>query len=122
MGYRVPGGWKALDPAAFGPYWKRQYMFVAATMPSIMLSDVGSEIQRMFPHLEWVASELLHQSKPRLHHAWLQVSAREWGMGRGLYMGPPLLVSRGGGGMYGIPILVSRGGRVWAPTPCHDAD
>ena len=74
MGYRVPGGWKALDPAAFGPYWKRQYMFVAATMPSIMLSDVGSEIQRMFPHLEWVASELLHQSKPRLHHTWLQVS------------------------------------------------
>lgn len=69
----MPGGWDALDPETFGPYWRRQYVFVAATMPSITLSDVGSEIERMFPDVQWLSSELLHQSKPQLQHSWVEV-------------------------------------------------
>jgi hypothetical protein len=72
-GYRVPKGWPAFDPSTFGPYWRRQYLFAAATMPSVMMSDVGNNIQRMFPDIEWVSSELLHQSKPRLQHTWQKV-------------------------------------------------
>ena len=59
----------------FGPYWHRQYMFVAATMPSVTWSDAGSEIQKLYPEATWVATELLHQSKASLVHAWAQARA-----------------------------------------------
>lgn len=73
-GYRVPGGWASKgDPSTFGPYWRRQYIFCAATMPSVTMSDVGSEIERMFPTVEWISSELLHQSNTLVEHSWLQV-------------------------------------------------
>ena len=73
-GYRVPGGWASKgDPSSFGPYWRRQYVFCAATMPSVTMSDVGSEIERMFPTVEWISSELLHQSNSSVDHSWIQV-------------------------------------------------
>ncbi|KAG1671885.1 hypothetical protein FOA52_003452 [Chlamydomonas sp. UWO 241] len=72
-GYRLPGGWERMEGSTYGPYWRRQYLFVAATMPSITLSDVGADIQRMFPTIEWLSSELLHQSKPKIEHTWVAV-------------------------------------------------
>jgi hypothetical protein len=72
-GYRVPGGWQAHNPDTFGPYWKRQYLFVAATMPNITFSDAGSEIARMFPGAEWLSSGMLHHNKPMVSHSWLKV-------------------------------------------------
>ncbi len=71
-GYRVPGGWQKHDPSSFGPYWRRQYLFAAATMPSITFSDVGNEIQRLFPSLEWLSSEQLHLNNPQVAHSWIQ--------------------------------------------------
>ncbi|GIL99171.1 hypothetical protein Vretimale_4395 [Volvox reticuliferus] len=65
---------RALDPdAKYGPYWRRQYIFSAATMPTITFSDVGSQIQKMYPDATWVSTELLHVSKP-------QVSDESFGM------------------------------------------
>lgn len=66
---------RALDPdAKYGPYWRRQYVFAAATMPAITYSDVGSQIQKAHPDAVWVATELLHTSKPSVEHAWREVS------------------------------------------------
>ncbi|GAX75453.1 hypothetical protein CEUSTIGMA_g2896.t1 [Chlamydomonas eustigma] len=72
-GYRVPGGWQTHNPDTFGPYWKRQYLFVAATMPNITFSDAGSEIARMFPEAEWLSSEMLHHNKAAVSHSWFEV-------------------------------------------------
>ncbi|KXZ56712.1 hypothetical protein GPECTOR_1g641 [Gonium pectorale] len=71
---------RALDPdAKYGPYWRRQYIYSAATMPTITYSDVGSQIQKMHPDAVWVSTELLHQSKPQVQHAWHQVSDESFG-------------------------------------------
>ncbi|MEW5303354.1 MAG: hypothetical protein WDW38_001680 [Sanguina aurantia] len=62
----------------YGPYWRRQYIFVAATMPAVTSSDVGGEIQHMFPEATWIATDLLHQSKPVVQHSWIEVSKSNW--------------------------------------------
>eukprot|EP00798_Chlamydomonas_sp_ICE-L_P007804 gene7804-1001_t len=67
------------DPEAkYGPYWKRQYVFAAATMPSITYSDAGSEINKLYPDAEWVCTDLLHQSKIKLEHTWVKVDDITW--------------------------------------------
>ncbi|GIL43298.1 hypothetical protein Vafri_1083, partial [Volvox africanus] len=72
---------RALDPdAKSGPYWRRQYIFSAATMPTITFSDVGSQIQKMYPDATWVSTELLHLSKPQVAHAWHEVSDESFSM------------------------------------------
>ncbi len=68
---------RALDPdAKYGPYWRRQYIFAAATMPTITYSDVGSQIQKMYPQATWVSTELLHIAKPHVTHAWHEVGRK----------------------------------------------
>ena len=42
-------------------------------MPSVLLSDVGADIQRSFPQVQWISSEGLHVSKPRVEHSWQRV-------------------------------------------------
>lgn len=62
------------DPEVrYGPYWRRQYVFVAATMPAATYNDVGTDIQKLYPDATWVATEALHTSKPNVTHAWHQV-------------------------------------------------
>lgn len=47
-------------------YWKRQYMFVAATMPAALSADVGTNIKDMYPDAVWLSGDLLHRSKPQV--------------------------------------------------------
>lgn len=47
--------------SAYGPYLKRQHLFVAATMPALTKADVGKELQKRFPEALWVSGEMLHQ-------------------------------------------------------------
>ncbi|EFJ41914.1 hypothetical protein VOLCADRAFT_98000 [Volvox carteri f. nagariensis] len=77
-GYRPK---RALNPEAkYGPYWRRQYILSAATMPTITYSDVGSQIQKMYSDAVWVSTELLHVSKPQVAHAWREVSEESFGV------------------------------------------
>lgn len=89
----LEAGFKTRAPVAadaeFGPYWRRQYVFVAATMPAITPDDVGSQIERLFPDAKWVASSALHTSKPSVQHTWLEVRA-----GAAAATAPPCLRSR----------------------------
>ncbi|KAJ9510572.1 hypothetical protein QJQ45_027441 [Haematococcus lacustris] len=71
-GYRPPE--PPAPDAQFGPYWRRQYVFVAATMPAVTLHDVGTQIEKLYPDAEWVATPSLHTSKTQVEHAWQQVS------------------------------------------------
>lgn len=47
--------------AEYGPYFKRQYLFIAATMPALTKGDVGIELQKRFPGALWVSGDMLHQ-------------------------------------------------------------
>lgn len=47
--------------AEYGPYFKRQYLFIAATMPALTKGDVGVELQKRFPGALWVSGDMLHQ-------------------------------------------------------------
>lgn len=75
-GYRPKQALEA--DAKYGPYWRRQYIFSAATMPTITFSDVGSQIQKNYPDAEWVSTELLHVSNPQVEHTWHEVRC-SWG-------------------------------------------
>lgn len=73
----LAAGFKAPNPpeegTTFGPYWKRQYVFAAATMPSITFSDVGSRINKLYPEAQWIATDALHTSKRQVSHDWFEV-------------------------------------------------
>lgn len=60
-----------------GPSWRRQYVFVAATMPAEGERSVGAEIAARFPQAAWLAGRQLHQSKRALEHAWRRVEDAE---------------------------------------------
>jgi hypothetical protein len=45
----------------YGPYFKRQYLFIAATMPALTKADVGTALQKRFQDAVWVSGNLLHQ-------------------------------------------------------------
>jgi cobalamin biosynthesis Mg chelatase CobN len=49
----------------YGPYFKRQHLFVAATMPALTKGDVGTELQKRFPSALWVSGDMLHQVRAR---------------------------------------------------------
>ncbi|KAL4422948.1 hypothetical protein ABPG75_009145 [Micractinium tetrahymenae] len=60
-----------------GPSWRRQYVFVAATMPAEGERSVGAEIAARFPQAAWLAGRQLHQSKRAVEHAWRRVEGAE---------------------------------------------
>ena len=68
-GVEVRGG---EQPAAgvHGPSWRRQYVFVAATMPAEGERSVGAELAARFPEAAWLAGRQLHQSKRAVEHGW----------------------------------------------------
>lgn len=57
----------------YGPYFKRQYLFVAATMPVMTKGDVGTELQKRFKNAVWVSGDMLHQVKPHVDHNWVKL-------------------------------------------------
>lgn len=63
----------AWPPGVRGPSWRRQYVFVAATMPAEGEHTVGAEIAARFPAAAWLAGRQLHQSKRAVEHAWRRV-------------------------------------------------
>jgi hypothetical protein len=56
-----------------GPAWRRQYVFVAATMPAEGERSVGAEIAARFPEAAWLSGRQLHQSKRAVSHEWRRV-------------------------------------------------
>lgn len=63
----------ARAPSVHGASWRRQYIFVAATMPAEGERSVGAELAARFPDATWLAGRQLHQSKRALQHSWRQV-------------------------------------------------
>lgn len=63
----------ARAPGVHGASWRRQYIFVAATMPAEGERSVGAELAARFPDATWLAGRQLHQSKRALQHSWRQV-------------------------------------------------
>lgn len=73
--------------------WQRQYMFVAATMPSGAGSSVAGDLRRMFPDLFWLSGNSLHMAQARVAHTWLPVTADSWQQALQVLLRPCLLLS-----------------------------
>lgn len=70
--------------------WQRQYVFVAATMPTEGGHTVGAELAASFPSAVWLAGRQLHMTGHKVDHTWrsvgsegeraqaLRVSAPDW--------------------------------------------
>ncbi|XP_078443267.1 DEA(D/H)-box RNA helicase family protein [Wolffia australiana] len=51
----------------------KQYIFVAATLPSSGKKTAGGVLKRTFPSAVWVSGSFLHRHNPRLEQTWVQV-------------------------------------------------
>ncbi|EIE24767.1 P-loop containing nucleoside triphosphate hydrolase protein, partial [Coccomyxa subellipsoidea C-169] len=58
--------------------WKRQYLFVAATMPSGAGQTVAGDLGRLFPDLLWLSGPSLHEAQRRVAHTWLPITQDSW--------------------------------------------
>jgi hypothetical protein len=58
--------------------WQRQYIFVAATMPTGAGHTVAGDLGRMFPDLVWLSGGDLHRALRQVAHAWLPVTQATW--------------------------------------------
>lgn len=56
------------------PPWHRQYMFVAATVPSDAKKNVANDIKRLVPDVEWATSPDLHRISNNVEHNWVDIS------------------------------------------------
>lgn len=67
--------------------WRRQYVFVAATMPVDGKYEVGTKLRRAFPQAVWLAGRRLHQQTRDLQHDWRRAEG-EQERARVLQVGP----------------------------------
>lgn len=54
-------GADAAAAGSYGPYFRRQHLFVAATMPSLTKGDVGTTLDKLFKNARKVSGTMLHQ-------------------------------------------------------------
>ncbi|CAL8464060.1 g3595 [Coccomyxa elongata] len=71
-------GRKEEDTAISMRTWKRQYLFVAATMPSGEGKTVAGDLARLFPDLLWLSGSSLHEAQRQVAHTWLPVTDDTW--------------------------------------------
>lgn len=57
--------------------WRRQYVFVAATMPVEGKYEVGTKLRRAFPQAVWLAGRRLHQQTEDLEHDWRRAEGEQ---------------------------------------------
>ncbi|XP_030449572.1 DEAD-box ATP-dependent RNA helicase 22 [Syzygium oleosum] len=51
----------------------KQYIFVAATLPTNGKKTAGAVLKKMFPDASWISGNYLHYHNPRLEHRWIEV-------------------------------------------------
>ncbi|KAK4779663.1 hypothetical protein SAY87_015769 [Trapa incisa] len=70
------GSAKRKDWRRVRKYYERskQYIFIAATLPTNGKKTAGGVLKKMFPDAKWVNGNYLHHHNPRLEHRWVEVS------------------------------------------------
>lgn len=58
--------------------FERQYIFVAATLPSEGKKSTASSLQKMFPDLVWLAGRRLHQGLSTVAWTWRETTQDTW--------------------------------------------
>jgi hypothetical protein len=58
--------------------WRRQYVFVAATMPAEGKKSTAAELRAAFPEAVWVSGARLHRPQRRVRHRWVPVGPGDW--------------------------------------------
>ncbi len=58
--------------------FERQYVFVAATLPSEGKKSIANDLRRMFPELVWLAGNRLHQGLSTVTWAWRETTQQTW--------------------------------------------
>ena len=67
---------RALDPEAcciLGSDWRRQYVFVAATMPAEGKKSTAADLRAAYPEAAWLAGPQLHQTQRQIEHRWIYI-------------------------------------------------
>lgn len=66
------------DLDKFGkPIWKKQYLFVGATIPSKGTRNVQRDIFSLFPMAEIISTETLHKPISSVKHEWIEIKTDE---------------------------------------------
>ena len=58
--------------------FKRQYIFVAATMPSEGKKSIAKDLRQKFPGLIWLAGDRLHQGLSTVSWKWRETTQDTW--------------------------------------------
>ena len=58
--------------------WKRQYIFVAATMPAGEGKSVAADLRCMMPGLQWLTGDALHEAQRHVANTWVPVTRDNW--------------------------------------------
>lgn len=67
------------QPTANEPYWRRQYIFAAATMPAGEVGkSVGADLRRLVPKAVWLNGQMLHRAQSLVTHRWVPVTEDTW--------------------------------------------
>lgn len=76
----IPCGFEMLSWVfgVWGRQFERQYIFVAATLPSEGKKSTASSLQKMFPDLVWLAGRRLHQGLSTVAWTWRETTQDTW--------------------------------------------
>ena len=59
------------NPESLRSDWRRQYVFVAATMPAEGKKSTAADLRAAFPDAVWLAGPQLHRPQRQIAHSWL---------------------------------------------------
>mmetsp|Transcript_19346 Transcript_19346/g.48730 ORF Transcript_19346/g.48730 Transcript_19346/m.48730 type:complete len:625 (+) Transcript_19346:130-2004(+) len=58
-------------------FWRRQYLFVAATMPGGGKGSAAADLRKRYPDAQWLNGNLLHMTNSLLAHEWEAVTDKD---------------------------------------------
>lgn len=73
-GYRVPDDYQEGE---FDVFWKKQFVLVGATIPSLGTKNIRDEIQELFPRVQIITTNNLHKTANQLTFDWIEISEED---------------------------------------------
>ncbi|KAK9846625.1 hypothetical protein WJX81_007883 [Elliptochloris bilobata] len=64
--------------SAYDRTWRRQYVYVAATLPAEGGRSVANDLKKLQPDAVWVSAPRLHAALRNVRHAWRPVDEGSW--------------------------------------------
>lgn len=78
MNLHIVGPSAQLGIPCLSRQFERQYIFVAATLPSEGKKSTATSLQKMLPDLVWLAGRRLHQGLSTVTWTWRETTLDTW--------------------------------------------